>query len=218
MYICICKYIIYIYIYIYTCNTCIHIYTQRLRCTYMYMPTWISMIKCSFTDSDVVSLGVKHSNRCTTGPLTQQLGVMSVISQTEMLNFLVRNIWTNNNISSEQSSYSQARITFSKYIFFYLLPLAASLTCGVPLDLQLSDRHTILSLEHRKKVLYLVFVGNLVAKWGKTSKTISINHGYQTQSIPFGSKGRNSKLIIDINFAKKKINFKFKRCWCIKKT
>ena len=41
---------------------------------------------------------------------------------------------------------------------------------------------------------------------GKASKPISKNLGYQTQSIPIACKGQNPKLIIDVNFGKKKIN------------
>ena len=59
----------------------------------------------------------------------------------------------------------------------------------------------------RHKFLCLVFIGKiLVEKWVKTSKTISKNHGYQTWSISIRYKGQNSKLTIDVNFVKKKIN------------
>ena len=83
-----------------------------------------------------VSLGFKHCVRCTSGPLTQYLGVLSVIPQRGMLNFLVRNIWTNNNhILSEQFTlFLSQNYIFKKY-FPCLLPLAAPLTCGVPLEL-----------------------------------------------------------------------------------
>ena len=43
----------------------------------------------------------------------------------------------------------------------------------------------------------------LVEKWRKTSKPISMDHGYQAKRITIRYKGQNSELIIDVNFAKK---------------
>ena len=70
-----------------------------------------------------VSLVLKHSNRCTTGPLTQKFGVLSVVSQRGMLNFLVRNIWTNNHILSEQFTlFLGQNNIFKKYFFLRAAP------------------------------------------------------------------------------------------------
>ena len=66
-----------------------------------------------------------------------------------MLSFLVRNIWENNNILSERFTLVFGQDYFFKKSFLYLLLLAASVTCSIPLDLgQVYNRYTTLGLEH----------------------------------------------------------------------
>ena len=126
-----------------------------------------------------------------------------VISQRWILNFLVRNIWTNNHILSKQFTLFLGQ----NYIFLKIFSLPATpgstpymwCTTG-PVTQWLACNCG--PWTHR--FLYLVFVRKIVENCGKTSKPISKNRDFQTQNFPIGYKGRNSKLmIIDVNFAKK---------------
>ena len=120
-------------------------YESANRCTYMYIYIYIHT-HMNLNDFNAVLLVVTpwqrlglNTDRCTTtGPLPQQLGVLLVILQSEraILNFQMRNIWTNDHILSEQFTQFLVQNHIFKISLSYLLPLAApTLTCGVTLDL-----------------------------------------------------------------------------------
>ena len=56
----------------------VHIYTRR--CTYMHIPTRISMTLAVLLIVLGVSLGLKDSDRCTTGPITVVSGYFAKVN------------------------------------------------------------------------------------------------------------------------------------------